>query len=349
MFDKGSGTSEGSSQPDIEFPNVLGEIPKPILRGNHEGDSENEDEKEASGGKSKRPSVFGSDTKGAKDSAGKTEEITEQNLSSGEDDDSEEDETSSNGGTKDLESGPCEFEISAEEEARSFHVSTSLHEGYEILDLNDDKVEPGDVGEAVDYHCHRFGQVSSKMNFFDSVSSDNVCTKPSQGAEVKGGSTNQPSLQSHGAAQLDALLKPSCGMNWTRVVASDEGWTKVGKGKGKDLGEQPVSHALDFPSSSNPILSKGDGQKSEIAEKGKEIQVEVNEQSEKSAQDINVTEEEMAKPDKNKQVASLSGSEREGSDDVSMEIISDDFDRPVVSPKAPPDKKQSSNKKKKKR
>ncbi|KAL6955045.1 hypothetical protein U1Q18_040756 [Sarracenia purpurea var. burkii] len=72
-------------------------------------------EKEASGGKSKRPSVFGSDTKGAKDSAGKTEEITEQNLSSGEDDDSEEDETSSNGGTEDLESGPCEFEISAEE------------------------------------------------------------------------------------------------------------------------------------------------------------------------------------------------------------------------------------------
>ncbi|KAL6991745.1 hypothetical protein U1Q18_009856, partial [Sarracenia purpurea var. burkii] len=128
-----------------------------------------------------------------------------------------------------------------------------------------------------------------------------------------------------------------------------EGWTKVGKGKGKDQGEQPVSHALDFPSSSNPILSKGDGQNSEIAEKGKEIQVEVNEQSEKSAQDINVTEEGMAKPDKNKQVASLSGSEREGSDDVSMEIISDDFDRPVVSPKAPPDKKQSSNKKKKKR
>ncbi|KAL6956190.1 hypothetical protein U1Q18_042453 [Sarracenia purpurea var. burkii] len=143
------------------------------------------------------------------------------------------------------------------------------------------------------------------------------------------------------------MLAAQCKAN--KPVDVDEGWTKVGKGKGKDLGEQPVSHALDFPSSSNPILSKGDGQKSEIAEKGKEIQVEVNEQSEKSAQDINVTEEEMAKPDKNKQVASLSGSEREGSDDVSMEIISDDFDRPVVSPKAPPDKKQSSNKKKKKR
>ncbi|KAL6971639.1 hypothetical protein U1Q18_031319 [Sarracenia purpurea var. burkii] len=54
-----------------------------------------------------------------------------------------------------------------------------------------------------------------------------------------------------------------------RVV--DEGWAKVGKGKGKDPGEQPVSHALDFPSSSNPILSKGDGQNFEIAEKGKEI------------------------------------------------------------------------------
>ncbi|KAL6957258.1 hypothetical protein U1Q18_040516 [Sarracenia purpurea var. burkii] len=87
----------------------------------------------------------------------------------------------------------------------------------------------------------------------------------------------------------------------SKNASMNEGWTKVGKGKGKDPGEQHVSHALDFPSSSNPILSKGDGQNSEIAEKGKEIQVEVNEQSEKSAQDINVTEEEMAKPDKNKQ------------------------------------------------
>ncbi|KAL6992214.1 hypothetical protein U1Q18_010320 [Sarracenia purpurea var. burkii] len=142
-----------------------------------------------------------------------------------------------------------------------------------------------------------------------------------------------------------------------KQTEGNEGWIQVGQGNGK----APEGHAHNLPFTSSPVpceetvLSKGD-------ELNKEAQEESLVQEENPTQETRESFEKEVQTTAHEQAVTLSDSEEEAQEAVetSMEIITDDFDRLVVSSrsspekkqnslKSPPDKKSSSSKRKKKR
>ncbi|KAL6956919.1 hypothetical protein U1Q18_040626 [Sarracenia purpurea var. burkii] len=147
----------------------------------------------------------------------------------------------------------------------------------------------------------------------------------------------------------------------SKPVEDSEGWIKVGKGKGK-VPEARSGGQIEDPSTSQP--EEGVPQQSGVAGRTEFLAVEAakggfeapveKERTEKLEEEVakEVTEtlvEEECQV--HRQSATLPDSEEE---DLQLEgggryPIMDDFDRPMVSPKAPPDKNTSSSKKAKKR
>ncbi|KAL6977816.1 hypothetical protein U1Q18_026601 [Sarracenia purpurea var. burkii] len=132
-------------------------------------------------------------------------------------------------------------------------------------------------------------------------------------------------------------------------MEESDGWTKVGKGKGKAPEGQSGGHVPELPSTSNFELGEG------TAQHPREAVVYAGAREETTVKEVGPEQETRDSQEKKDQTfeyqaANLSDSEEEDLDavGVSMKIITNDFDRPVVSPKGPPDKKSSSSKKKKK-
>ncbi|KAL6976511.1 hypothetical protein U1Q18_025301, partial [Sarracenia purpurea var. burkii] len=130
-----------------------------------------------------------------------------------------------------------------------------------------------------------------------------------------------------------------------------EGWIKVGKGKGKASEVQSGGKFPESPSTSG--CQREEGTSPQVAEvEEKEASME-----EESAQEVYPVQEAKDLGAKEVQIAvhclAVNHSDSEegmlGSEGGATDIIIDEFDRPVVNPKGPPDKKNSSSKKKKKK
>ncbi|KAL6984757.1 hypothetical protein U1Q18_018139, partial [Sarracenia purpurea var. burkii] len=128
-------------------------------------------------------------------------------------------------------------------------------------------------------------------------------------------------------------------------MEESDGWTNVSKGKGKAPEGQKGGHVPELPATSNFELGEGTAQYPREAVVYEEAREETVVQEVVPEQETRDSQEK-----KDHQTANLSESEEEDLDavEMSMKIITDDFDRPAVSPKGPPDKKSSSSKKKKK-
>ncbi|KAL6986272.1 hypothetical protein U1Q18_019640 [Sarracenia purpurea var. burkii] len=150
-----------------------------------------------------------------------------------------------------------------------------------------------------------------------------------------------------------------------KPVEDSEGWIKVEKGKGKAPEAHSGGQISEIPSSSRMQPEVGI-QKSIVAVRtvsmageaakvgvGAPVEKESTENlGEEAAKEVTVDlVEEENQTAEHRQAATPPDSEEE---DLQLEggardLIMDEFDRPVVSPKDPPDKKTSSSKKKKKR
>ncbi|KAL6987124.1 hypothetical protein U1Q18_012881, partial [Sarracenia purpurea var. burkii] len=149
-------------------------------------------------------------------------------------------------------------------------------------------------------------------------------------------------------------------------VEDSEGWIRVGKGKGKAPethggGQFPSTSCLQFTSCLQPeegslqqsiVVVGTESQVGEAVKGGVEAPVEKEciENLEEVAAKGALVEEENQTAEHRQSAIPLDSEE----EDLQLEggaryPIMDDFDRPVVSPKAPPDKKTSSSKKTKKR
>ncbi|KAL6978390.1 hypothetical protein U1Q18_020058 [Sarracenia purpurea var. burkii] len=151
------------------------------------------------------------------------------------------------------------------------------------------------------------------------------------------------------------------------LKGASRGSSRVSKGKGKEKAPeaQRGGQISEVPSTSCMQPEEGVLQQSIVAVRTEslageaakgEVEVPGQKESTKNLEGVDAmevtevpVEKESLRAEHRQYATPPDSEEEEQSEGGAMDLIMDDFDRPVVSPKDPPDKKTSSSKKKKKR